>query len=156
VPFDEFSRSLENSGQEIMVLDAFGNIIDQVVYDDSAPWPIEADGEGSFLELSDFSLDNDNPENWKASTFNDVALTHNNQLEPYIRLYPNPSSNKINIDSKNLVNRISLYDSQGKPVKTISDVGYQFEIDLTELPAGIYYLNILMSHGIITRRIIHD
>ena len=34
VPFDEFSRSLNNGGQRIELLNGFGNLIDEVVYDD--------------------------------------------------------------------------------------------------------------------------
>jgi hypothetical protein len=156
VPFDEFSRSLENSGQKITVMDAFGNIIDIVEYDDEAPWPVEADGDGSFLELADFDLDNDNPDNWEAVLFNPATLSQTNYLEPYIQLFPNPTSDILHIDSKNMINQMLLYDNQGKPVRTILIEGYQHTINLSGLPVGIYYLNIVMNHGIITRKIIHD
>ena len=51
--FDEFSRSLSNDGEDITLLDAYGNIIDTVTYNDVLPWPEEADGNGAFLVLLD-------------------------------------------------------------------------------------------------------
>ncbi|MCP4546283.1 MAG: hypothetical protein GY835_07445 [bacterium] len=43
-------------------------LIDQVQYDDSHPWPPEADGDGPTLELIDRHSDNALPQNWGAST----------------------------------------------------------------------------------------
>jgi hypothetical protein len=38
-----------------------------VAYDDAAPWPVEADGRGSTLELKSVSAYSDQPAAWKAS-----------------------------------------------------------------------------------------
>ena len=48
-PFDEFSRNLDNTGQKLQLLDAYGNLIDEVNYSNEAPWPASTDGEGPYL-----------------------------------------------------------------------------------------------------------
>lgn len=63
----DFSGSLSNRGEEILLLDQVGNEADQVHYLDGKPWPDEADGGGSSLELINPLMDNSVPEAWAAS-----------------------------------------------------------------------------------------
>ena len=65
-PFGQFTRHISNDGQNIVLSDAFGNVIDNVQFSDTLPWP-EADGNGYYLKLKDASLDNNIPANWIAS-----------------------------------------------------------------------------------------
>ncbi|PIE87638.1 MAG: hypothetical protein CSA04_06010 [Bacteroidetes bacterium] len=62
-----FEGSLENEGGAITLYTPKGTIIDEVIYDDEAPWPIAPDGEGPSLVLCDMALDNMLPESWSAS-----------------------------------------------------------------------------------------
>jgi plastocyanin len=59
--------ALNNSGETIRLVDAGGNLIDSVFYDDLDPWPLEPDGLGPSLELVDATLDNNDGANWQAS-----------------------------------------------------------------------------------------
>lgn len=59
--------SLSNSGETIQLVDANGNLIDVVSYEDHSPWPTEPDGEGLSLALLDPTLDNSLPKNWRFS-----------------------------------------------------------------------------------------
>ena len=67
-PFGQFSRDLSNQSEKLVLADAFGNVIDSVVYSDNNPWPTAADGNGSFLQLKDLSLDNSIASSWVPST----------------------------------------------------------------------------------------
>jgi hypothetical protein len=49
-PFGEFTRNLNNDGQQLTLADAFGNVIDVVDYSNQAPWP-SASGNGMYLKL---------------------------------------------------------------------------------------------------------
>ena len=49
---------LSNSGEDITLVDNLGNTIDSVYYDDTAPWPTDADGLGYSLVLVDPNSDN--------------------------------------------------------------------------------------------------
>ncbi len=46
----EYFGNLNNAGERIRLLDAWGWVIDEVAYDDAPPWPVEADGAGYSLE----------------------------------------------------------------------------------------------------------
>lgn len=57
-PFGQYTRDLRNSSYNIILSDPYGNIIDQVHYEDSAPWPTTPDGNGPYLQLFDLFYDN--------------------------------------------------------------------------------------------------
>ena len=76
--FGPYTGNLGNDGAEIRLMDAkpsagptfptyYPITVDFVRYGDSQPWPQLADGEGHSLETVDVALDNDYPENWRAS-----------------------------------------------------------------------------------------
>ena len=58
---------LGNSGKRLQLKDASDNIIDDVEYSDSDPWPTEPDGGDVSLELTDPASDNNLASSWHAS-----------------------------------------------------------------------------------------
>lgn len=58
---------LRNTGENIVLLDARGNVADSVRYHDGGKWPRWADGGGSTLELIDAWQDNNCAQAWDAS-----------------------------------------------------------------------------------------
>lgn len=79
---DEFwtSGALSNGGEMIQLRDALDNLVDEVIYDDVAPWPTgsnsgEADGGGASLRLCDVNVDNSIGSNWQASNDSPVNAT---------------------------------------------------------------------------------
>ncbi|RMG76394.1 MAG: hypothetical protein D6714_21435 [Bacteroidetes bacterium] len=70
------SGAVNNSGETISLFDATGALIDEVTYDDAAPWPTGADGNGFSLVLCDVNADNNDPANWAdASTPTGVEIS---------------------------------------------------------------------------------
>ena len=63
----DFPFGLSGRGELIRFFNAEGELIDQVNYDDSAPWPEEPDGNGATLGLVNPARDNELAENWAAS-----------------------------------------------------------------------------------------
>ena len=63
----EFSGTLSNSTEMIVLLDQNGNPADEVTYYDNVPWPNQSDGNGATLELRDADVDNSRAEAWAAS-----------------------------------------------------------------------------------------
>ena len=55
---------LSGKGELITLKNAAGILIDEVEFDDSAPWPEEPDGDGPTLQLITPALDNALPESW--------------------------------------------------------------------------------------------
>ncbi|TWT74577.1 CotH protein [Posidoniimonas polymericola] len=60
-------RNLGNGGDTVTLLTAQGVAILSFTYDDSAPWPTAADGDGASLEIVDPLGDPNDPANWRAS-----------------------------------------------------------------------------------------
>jgi PKD repeat protein len=59
------SGSLTNSGELIRLMDAFGQTVDSVPFDESPPWDPLCSGGGPSLELCDPDADNALGENWR-------------------------------------------------------------------------------------------
>lgn len=59
---------LSGGGELLQLRDAAGLLVDEVDYDDDAPWPTEPDGNGPTLELTDPNLDNNQGSHWQASS----------------------------------------------------------------------------------------
>ena len=62
-----FGGRLPNAGGKVKLLDADGNLADEVAYGDDLPWPGQPDGYNASLELRNPSADNANAQSWRAS-----------------------------------------------------------------------------------------
>lgn len=63
-PLLDFGGSLSNSGETLTLDDRVGNPLWSLSYDDSSPWPSEADGGGFSLQLRADPLDPLHPDAW--------------------------------------------------------------------------------------------
>jgi len=72
VIFGEFSGSLGNSGEWIRLQNSEGVILASFRYNDTDPWPLQADGQGSTLQLTNLrgDIDYSNPLNWASFNLN--------------------------------------------------------------------------------------
>lgn len=66
--FQWTTGALSNGGERLLLFNAAGDTIDQVLYDDMLPWPTEANGNGASLVLCDPNADNTLPASWQAAT----------------------------------------------------------------------------------------
>lgn len=139
VPFGQFNRNLSNKSENLVLADAWGNIIDQVHYYDSDPWPWEADGEGPYLQLIDLDLDNSLPENW---TFgNDLTGVSENETAEGFRVFPNPATGVVSIVGvSNGEYRITNVMGQTLIKGVIH--GDSQQIDVSGLPSGMYFITV--------------
>ena len=96
-PFGQYARNLSNKSENLVLADAWGNVIDAVCYQDSDPWPWEADGEGYYLQLIDLDLDNSLPESWTVG--NDLTGVGETLAEGGFRVYPNPTDGMVIIET---------------------------------------------------------
>jgi len=74
------------------------------------------------------------------------------------QLYPNPTQGTIKLSLPQKAKEIKIYDFSGAEVyyQKIENRHYlnEFEIDLTSLPKGIYFLHLTSNSGFITRRVL--
>ncbi len=148
IPFGQFTRNLSNKSEKIVLADAFGNVIDSVRYQDSLPWPVEADGGGYFLQLNDLNAENSLAENWTISSNLSVGAV-NNHFETTVNIYPNPAQSIINIKSKLFqINSFEIFDISGRKLKVGAEISLNhFSIDISELLPAVYLIKIYSSNG---------
>ena len=141
-PFGEYNRKLSNKSEKIVLADAWGNVIDEVFYSDSEPWPTEPDGNGAYLQLIDLNSDNSLPENWTYRyPFDNInEISENNSM-----IYPNPSNGVVNISSDQEMSRYQLYDLQGDLLIDNILSHKNATIDIKEFGSGLYILKIKYS-----------
>jgi hypothetical protein len=154
--FGEFTRNLSNSSYNIILSDAFGNTIDQVMYSDTDPWPTSADGDGSYLELSDINSDNSLAKNWIASS---KTLSNKNSAPLYIgtMVYPNPTNNFLTIlNTTASIKKIIIYDLSGRVIQTNNtQLINKVKLDLSNFLYGVYTIKIIFKNDtFVTKKII--
>ncbi len=156
------SGSLNNQGETITIR-AIGNlytnalgpymsriIIDQVKYNDKAPWPLSCVGGGDYLKrkvLNDFGND---VANWMAANGSIVGVK---PLEiSAIDMGPNPTHGFIHINGVDVIN-LSLFDLSGHQLQSY-DVSNSNTIDLHGLATGLYIYQIQTISGKYTGKLI--
>ena len=135
IPFGEYYRKLSNKSEKIVISDAWGNIIDEVHYSDSEPWPTEPDGNGPYLQLIDLDLDNSLAESWAYSySFDNVEEISTNSTT----IYPNPSNGIVNIISDEEIISVEVIDLSGRIIASFNSN----TIDISYLHNSLYLLKI--------------
>lgn len=134
-PFGEYQRKLSNKSENIVLADAWGNIINEVWYSDSAPWPTEPDGSGAYLQLIDLDSDNSLAENWTYRyPFENVVEVSENR----VTVYPNPSHGALHIVSDKEIISVEIVDLSGRTIELFNSN----TIDISHLNSGLYLLRI--------------
>lgn len=153
---------LSGDGELIRLFNASDEIIDELTYNDKAPWPLEADGLGSTISLTNPGFDNSNGSNWAASSGHgtpgeensDVSVSNEdeliNDLPNSISLeqnYPNPfnpvTTINYSLDKPGKVS-IKVYDVTGRLVSELvnenkSAGNYSIPWDATSVSSGVYF-----------------
>ncbi|MBO7073456.1 MAG: CotH kinase family protein [Bacteroidales bacterium] len=146
IPFGEYDRKLSNKDENIVLADAWGNVIDEVHYYDSEPWPSEPDGFGPYLQLIDLDTDNSLPENWIAAEFYDNVETVSDHD---FAVYPNPSNDVLHIISDEEFTTVEVIEMTGKMiVKTTENM-----VDVSSIPNGLYVLKINTKRHTIVKKV---
>jgi polyhydroxybutyrate depolymerase len=86
---------------------------------------------------------------------NTLSLPNFEDLENTIRIFPNPTSNVINVETSNPLElkEIIIYNTLGVNLNLKSNNG---TIDLTILKSGVYLLSIKTSKGTITKKVVKN
>ena len=149
-PFGQYFRHLSNNWQRIALLDAWGNIIDEVTYSSLPPWPQEANGRGSFLELIDINADNSLAENWRAAEI----LSVESRNKDIISIFPNPFSDYIQIETNSAKTTYTITNAIGHKVMSGESANKTIIINTSILPAGIYVIKIASDGETICQKIV--
>lgn len=82
------------------------------------------------------------------------ALSLNEVSEPITAFFPNPTENLLHISSQLKIESYSLYTLQGKLIEHKNIDDRKSEVNLEQIPTGMYLIKIRTKEGIIIHRII--
>lgn len=151
-PFGQFTRSLSNTGENIVLADGFGNVIDNVHYSNLPPWP-DVNANGLFLELIDLSSDNNIASNWKASA--SVLVSVNDIENDYaLKLYPSPVTDLLRIENQTVILSVELYNIMGTKLQTIPVNSECYNMDMRSYTQGMYLVKVVTTRGSVVRKIL--
>lgn len=72
-----------------------------------------------------------------------LNIEENNIKEKAFRIYPNPTSQILHISALKIkINSFKIYDLKGNLIKSIKNINNKNEIDIINLPSGIYFLKV--------------
>lgn len=76
----------------------------------------------------------------------------------YFKVYPNPSKDQIEIECESnnpdVVSKINIYQANGTIIKELSTNKQRYQMDISDLAGGMYFLTILNNNKIFVDRII--
>ncbi len=170
--YGPYTGKLNNAGEAIQLQapddpDLDGTVpyfdMDQVIYSDTAPWPVSADAGGaSLLKINLDGLSND-PASWtglpnngspgyvdlgSVSTEQPVFASTGMQVAP---VFPNPFEQSATVSFESEVAgqvRVRIFDILGREVRVVFDnvvpagASQDVQIDRADLPAGTYFIQV--------------
>lgn len=149
--FGQFTRNLSNSSQKLVLADAFGNTIDYVEFKDATPWP-NADGNGTYLQLNNVTLDNNIGTNWTAMDSNMLSAPSFSDTD--LMVYPNPVSKILTIKTDEEIEGVMIYNVYGSLLYQSKQNGNTVNADFSNYASGVYFVTISNSNGSITQKVI--
>lgn len=87
--------------------------------------------------------------------FTGQSVSIGDDLSQQIQVFPNPFREELLIQSDRSVNSIALYDLNGRRlVKLFVRAGNEWRISTTELPAGIYLIEVDTDAGMLRKKVV--
>lgn len=174
-PYGEYKGKLDNGGETLTLLTAANDTIFSVTYDDTEPWPTDADGAGYSLVANETnsSANINEPNYWRLSYSihgspgkDDLLTSVKNKLMPntieLYQNYPNPFNPKTIISYQlSNYNKVTLkvYDLLGREIATLEDnykkpgnYKIEFSADKYNLSSGIYFYQLKAGEKIFTKK----
>ncbi len=121
-------------------------------------------GDGEIISysifVSDLKTDNENkivPDTNISENIPSVPTSINNTKEMEFKVYPNPASDYIHIQSDSEIEKISLISSSGAIVKVIDDCNSYSEavtMNVSDCASGIYFVKVMGSNGSVLKKIV--
>ncbi len=162
----EANYTLANSTDGI-VIECNGVVIDSIQWDNGATFP-NPNGASMYLLYDKYnSVDNDNGANWAVSTapYGDgdfgtpgtgdtgSSVDVNKEVSS-CKIYPNPATDFISISSEISISRIDIYSYSGALIKQLNVSGNKAVINISDLNAGIYFVQVKDALGAKMERIV--
>ena len=109
---------------------------------------------GSTLYIRANEYATNNYDKFRISVYNLSTTTVEDNIIKGLTLYPNPISDFLNIESKEVITKVKVYNLIGKLVKEITPNQKKATIHLKDVAAGIYFVKTEANHKTSTKKII--
>ena len=168
----ELGFGLDNSGEELRLFDDIGELMNELVFDNKAPWPERNRENINSLELTNPNLNNNLPENWSLSLHSKGSPGMENPnaiiVQPVpeqfslLQNYPNPfnASTTINFELPAVGRvKLSIFDIMGRERKILLDERlesgyYSVEFNARDMSSGVYFYRIEVSDLVENRKML--
>jgi len=95
---------------------------------------------------------------WTGGDFTDTCSTigiSENEFADQFNFFPNPSYSSITLTYPYNISQVQIIDALGREFKTIIlGASTTLQIDISDLPSGIYFLKLDSEYGTVTRKMI--
>jgi len=145
------SGRLADEGEKIQLVNKYGKVIDQVIYNNKTPWPVLQNSQEG-ITLNRFDVDNHFGEYWKLVPIDEMVGVQVISLNKLVKVYPNPGSDKIRITFNGQSNLSGeIYSSTGQLVKQFKlDQSGSATVNVSTFTNGIYLLKL----GTVTEKVL--
>jgi hypothetical protein len=82
--------------------------------------------------------------------YEDFSVAENSNIQ--FKIYPNPTTSLVNIQTNEKNENIQIFNSIGEFVKQENTNNFS----VADLPSGIYFMHLKTSKGVITQRLVKE
>ncbi len=93
---------------------------------------------------------------WVATGTKKTTLVADNSTKDEVKIYPTKTKDIININAPNEIERIALFDLNGKLILENTKSSKLQTISLSKLPSSVYILTVKTKTGVISKKIIKE
>jgi len=84
----------------------------------------------------------------------DCTAIGENGLEQQLSVYPNPATDKVNIESKSKLISITIFTLSGEMMNEITVNDFNYKLNTSEFKSGIYLLRLKTDKGSVSKRLV--
>jgi PKD repeat protein len=70
------------------------------------------------------------------------------------RIFPNPANEILTVTSFEMIQRITIFSSQGNIFKDVNNPGMQYRFDISQLPGGVCFVKVLTAGNEIVEKVV--
>ncbi|WP_317897037.1 T9SS type A sorting domain-containing protein [Aurantibacillus circumpalustris] len=109
-----------------------------------------------YISVPNGETDKTVEDNEQCSTVNFLvtSLKQNSLNEMAVKIWPNPFTNNLKIESDVLIKEVKIMNSLGMLVKSVEAKNAKIALDNSDLASGVYFINIETEKGNIIKKII--
>jgi hypothetical protein len=84
-----------------------------------------------------------------------VSSTLNNPAETAkVTVYPNPAQNFVFVDASAEIQNLRINNYSGQVIKSFETLNIHQKLDISDIPAGIYFISFKTNHGTVSEKLI--